>query len=56
MQADEERKYNLKEDRLAGILIKAMVIDQHSPEAQRLKQYKSPALNKVKKQLFKTCS
>lgn len=43
-QADD-RKYNLKEDRLATLLIKSLLIDPQSTDGLRLKQYRHKDIN-----------
>jgi len=41
MQGDE-RRYNLKEDKLASVLTKALAINPTSTDGIRLKKYKQP--------------
>ncbi|KAI8981907.1 ATP dependent DNA ligase domain-containing protein [Mycotypha africana] len=42
-RGDDERKYNLKEDRLASLLVKALNIDPNSIDGTRLRKYKVPS-------------
>ncbi|KAL7321693.1 DNA ligase (ATP) [Mucor circinelloides] len=44
----DERKYNLKEDKLAAVLIKALAIDPTSADGIRLKKYKQPVAHNEK--------
>ncbi|KAF1799465.1 ATP dependent DNA ligase domain-containing protein [Mucor lusitanicus] len=44
----DERKYNLKEDKLASILTKALAIDPISADGIRLKKYKQPVAHNEK--------
>ncbi|KAL9553688.1 hypothetical protein MBANPS3_003165 [Mucor bainieri] len=44
----DERKYNLKEDKLASVLTKALAIDPTSADGIRLKKYKQPVAHNEK--------
>ncbi|CEP19180.1 hypothetical protein [Parasitella parasitica] len=47
-KGDDERKYNLKEDKLASVLVKALAIDPTSADGIRLKKYKQPVAHNEK--------